>query len=163
MSKLIIPRRLDEILSKNQGLHGAAKMCLTEFEPWISDNKLVFFPEYTDHGPDHICEVLVTAEALIRDEAWDVITAEDATALILGILLHDCAMHLSEEGFIALLTTELWATPIVRFDDKSWRTLWEEFLREAAHFDGRKLKKLFGDTEPAKPPPLTAKQMTLRD
>ncbi|WP_438028238.1 HD domain-containing protein [Sorangium sp. So ce233] len=162
-AKLRLPKRLEETLSHTPSLHGAILVSLNEFEPWITDNKLPFFPEYTDHGPDHINDVFVTAEALIRDEAWPHVTPEDVAVLVLGILLHDCAMHLSEEGFIALLQKKEWATPISLIDSTPWPRLWGDFLREAARFDGKKLKKLFGDTEPAKPPPLNALAMNKRD
>jgi hypothetical protein len=162
-AKLQLPKRLKEKLAQSPGLHGAVLVGLDELEPWIADNKLPFFPEYTDHGPDHINEVFVTAEALIRDEAWPHVTAEDVAVLVLGILLHDCAMHLSEEGFVALLKKKEWAAPISPIDTTTWPDLWDDFLREASRFDGKKLKRLFGDTEPAKPPPLDALAMTKRD
>jgi hypothetical protein len=162
--KLRLPKRLKEILEGSGGLYGGVLSSLSELEPWTADNKLSFFPEYTDHGPDHINDVFVTAEALIRDDAWPHVTAEDVTVLVLGILLHDCAMHLSEEGFVALLHRSEWAKPVVgAIDTARWPTLWSEFLREAAKLDGKKLKSLFGDTEPAKPPPLDALRMTKRD
>ena len=103
MNKLRIPKRLTDTLTLSSSLYGAVLSSLAELEPWIADNKLPFFPEYTDHGPDHINQVFVTAEALIRDEAWEVLTPEDAAVLVLAILLHDCAMHLRIDGFIALL------------------------------------------------------------
>ncbi|CAM3948069.1 HD domain-containing protein [Corallococcus exiguus] len=160
---LQIPKQLNSVLGRNPKLQGAIMLSLGEFEPWIADNKLPFFPEYTDHGPTHINEVFITAEALIHDNTWEHITPEDSSALILAILLHDCAMHLSEDGFIALLKNPDWAKPIVSIDSASWPVLWNNFLQEASRFDGRRLKKLFGDTEPIRPPPLNSNDMSRRD
>ena len=162
-SSLHIPQRLASVLSQNPKLHGATIVCLSEFSPWVSDNKLPFFPEYTDHGPNHINEVFITAEALIHDDAWKHFSPEDAAALILAILLHDCAMHLSEDGFIALIQSPEWSKPFHPHDTIPWAALWLDFLQEASRFDGRRLKKLFGDTEPIRPPPLNPNNMTKRD
>src|SRR5262249_39839047 len=64
---------------------------------------------------------------------------------------------------VALLKQKEWAAPVSIIDGAPWPELWGEFLREAARFDGKRLKKLFGNTEPAKPPPLDALTMTKRD
>jgi molecular chaperone HtpG len=107
-----IPPRLDQLLRTDQGLHAFVGATLTNFRPWIADNKLPFFPGYTDHGCEHIESVMAGAEGLICDPAWDHLTAHDAAALVLGILLHDCAMHLHEEGFLALVSpTSVWRVP----------------------------------------------------
>lgn len=138
---------------------------LAEFEPLLADNKLVFFPEYTDHGPDHVREVLIAADAIIRDEAWDWLTPEDAAALILAVLLHDCAMHLSEDGFFALRRSADWSQPArADLDDRGWPALWTDYFREASRFDDRQLRKLFGNTEPIlRDPPLDANALTRQD
>ena len=75
------------------------------------------------------------------------VTPEDAAVLILSVLLHDCAMHLSESAFVALLSDPWRDRSLPRMDDPSWTILWEEFLGEASRFDGRKLKSLFGDSQ----------------
>lgn len=122
-----------------------------------------FFPEYTDHGPKHIEDVMTTAEGLIRDESWECLTPEDTAVLILGILLHDCAMHLSEDGFLALLNPAEPRLLIDDFRDRPWPDLWASFLSEASRFDARKLRSLFGNTEPIHTPSSDVRDMTLRD
>jgi len=156
-----IPKRLTELLASNDELHGSIRLTLHDFQIWFEDRNLPFFPEYTDHGPKHIEEVMATADGLVTDESWTLLTPEDAAVLILSIVLHDCAMHLSEDGFIALMRPD---TPRMLLEkDKPWPELWSDFLGEASRFDSRKLRSLFGDTEPTHPPSLDARNMSLRD
>jgi molecular chaperone HtpG len=158
-----IPSRLSTLLSKDQQLQGCILQTLSDFQIWFEDRNMPFFPEYTDHGPKHIEDVMTTAEGLIRDESWEFLTPEDAAVLILGILLHDCAMHLSEDGFLALLNPEEPRLLIDDLGDRPWPDLWASFLSEASRFDARKLRSLFGNTEPIHTPSSDVRDMTLRD
>lgn len=158
-----IPARLLSVLTHDQALDGAIKLSISRFEPWIKSSNLPFFPEYTDHGISHLEQVLATASSLIRDEAWKDVTPEDAAVLILSVLLHDCAMHLSESAFVALLSDPWRDRSLAHMDEPSWSVLWEEFLGEASRFDGRKLKSLFGVSEPTRRPPLDPLTMEMRD
>jgi hypothetical protein len=49
-----LPKRLAELLEMDAELEGAVKLSLCALGPWISGSRLPFFPEYTDHGPEHI-------------------------------------------------------------------------------------------------------------
>ncbi len=66
-----LPERLANLLGENQELDGVVKTAISRFEPWIKNSQLPFFPEYTDHGLDHLEQVLATASSLITDNAWD--------------------------------------------------------------------------------------------
>jgi molecular chaperone HtpG len=156
-----IPTKFVDLLQKDDSLHSSVLSVLATVTWWFEDNKLPFFPEYTDHGPRHVQEVLETAQALISKDSWSVLTTEDAATLIVAILLHDCAMHLTEDGFIHLITSE--HRTLEGFGDRPWGQLWRDFIAEAKRFDDRKLKSLFDDTEPVKVPPLDPLQMTKRD
>jgi molecular chaperone HtpG len=158
-----IPARIKGLLEKDSGLNGAVLSAIATFEPFIRTNKLAFFPEYTDHGLDHLEQVLATAEALITDRAFTHMTAADAAVLSLSVLLHDCAMHLTEESFASLIGGSYKQLKISQLDQKDWPALWEDFLAEAVRFDGRKLTSLFGENTPAKRPPLDPLSMTQRD
>ena len=163
-SHLRVPGRLNKVLSRSQNLHGVINLTLADFGVWLADNKMVFFSEYTDHGPTHISEVLVTAEALIRDEAWSALTPEDSAIIVLSIVLHDSAMHLSEDGFVEILSSNLDSEKKFRFKrEPPWSLLWEEFLGEASRFDGRTLIKLFGEATPCHRPPSKPLDWTLKD
>ena len=76
-----IPNRLNEILLSDATLHGAVEIALQDFAPWLRSSGMPFFPEYTDHSPGHIDDVLRAAELLINEEAWPCITPQDAATL----------------------------------------------------------------------------------
>jgi molecular chaperone HtpG len=129
-----IPNRLSSLLETNDNLNGAVLQTIGSFRPWFEDNKLVFFPEYTDHGPKHIQEVFETTESLISESSWPLLRSEDVATLILGIIPHDCAMHLSEDGFLELINDK--SRPLDEgFRDKPWPQLWDEFMAEARRGD----------------------------
>jgi molecular chaperone HtpG len=158
-----IPQKFDDILKPDQKLHGAVMLSVAEFDPWLRLSGTPFFPEYTDHGPKHISDVLATSSAIIRDESWSVITSADIAVLTLAIVLHDCAMHLSEDGFLSLVKPRVDRARIEGLGDAPWTTLWIDFLGEASRFDAKKLLALFGDTEPARNPGSDPKAWTGRD
>jgi hypothetical protein len=153
---------LSALLRKDDSLTAAVLHAISVVRPWFEDNKLVFFPEYTDHGPKHIQEVFDTAESLTTESAWQILNPKDVAVLILGIILHDCAMHLSEDGFVSLIKDD--SRPLDEgFGDQPWPRLWHDFMAEARRFDDRKLKALFDDVEPVRVPPLDPLMMTKRD
>jgi molecular chaperone HtpG len=158
-----IPETLANKLKANSALYGAVLQSLAEFEPWLASSGTPFFPEYTDHGPRHISETLGTASSLVRDEAWPVVTPTDAGTLVLAILLHDSAMHLSEDGFVSLIGPKPADRRLKEWAETPWPDLWLDFLGEASRFDARKLTSLFGDTEPVKNPKPDPRDWTLRD
>jgi hypothetical protein len=84
-------------------MRAAVDGTITTFDAWLRDSKLPFFTDYTDHGPEHLNHVMLTVAALIPKEAQEKFTAEDTAVLILAILLHDSALHLSEAGFQSLI------------------------------------------------------------
>ena len=157
-----IPKKLAHVLGRDQALDGAVKLSIAQFEPWIKHSNLPFFPEYTKHDLDHIEGVLRTASELIADKAWFAITPADAAVLVLSALLHDCALHLSEDGFVSLLDPGR-ENVVKGMSDKPWPALWEEFFAEARRFDGRKLIRLFGDDRPVRRPPADPNDFTRRD
>jgi molecular chaperone HtpG len=163
-----IPFKLNKIISEaDETLDGFVKSSLAEFGPWLRENNVKFFTEYTGHSLKHVEDVLETADRLIPEDkdCLDIITAGDAATLIVAALLHDCAMHLSVDGFATLIKSD---QKIPGFDDKPWSELWEDFIAEVRRFSGRELMDLFGDTEAIKPPPsdpndLDSHKMTGKD
>jgi molecular chaperone HtpG len=152
MNMIKIPVGIQKHLEKDSDVHAYAINALTALAPWIQSNKTTFFPEYTDHGPKHIEEVLNSASGLITEEAMEIVSPSDAAVLIVAALLHDCALHITEDGFRDLVSGN-WASNKTKFNESPWDELWDNFLSEAVRFDGRKLKALFGDTVPVRPPP----------
>lgn len=157
------PSFIETKLADSDALQGAVKLSVVTFEKWLESSGLPFFPEYTDHSPKHLEGVLKTAEALISDDGRNAFTAGDAAILVLAVLLHDSAMHLSEDGFLTLVQPENTQVIVSGFGDKPWPQLWEDYMAEASRFDGRRLKSLFGDTEPVHRPAMNPQDMTRRD
>lgn len=161
MSQFAIPASLQEVLNENRALAGLVDTSISEFGAWLGRNNTKFFAEYTDHSLEHVQEVLKTANDLIRNECRAMIKSGDVAALVLAALLHDCAMHLSIDGFINLVQSDDYL--IEGFSDKPWNVLWLDFLAESRRFSGRKLMALFGDTEPVRHPPMSPQEMTGKD
>ncbi|BCL39075.1 hypothetical protein [Nostoc sp. MS1] len=159
-----IPTRLDEKIRELYEVQAWVSGAIADFEPWLKDSKCVFFPDYTDHGNDHVEQILITASSIIRDEAWEVMTPEDAGILVIATFLHDCAMHLTEEGFLRLIKGETHQEPIEGFKDASWKDLWKQFFASAKRYDDKQLQAIFGNTEPVEDPAVkNPDNMTRRD
>lgn len=158
-----LPARLETLLRQDNGLASVVLGALHVIEPWARDNKTVFFPEYTDHSLTHLNEVLASADSLISDSAWQYLTPEDAAVTVLSGLLHDSALHLTEDGFYALINGK-YVPQASRYAkaDTPWIALWTEYLAEARRFDQRKLQALFGDSEPVHTIPAKKLDLTLK-
>lgn len=159
-----IPTRTKELLEKNKLLQGFVLTSIANMNDWIKDNKTVFFPEYTDHGLTHLNEVLLTADSIIKDECWPQLTPQDAAATIISVLLHDCAMHISEDGFYTLINDQY--PPInSRYieREKTWSELWADYMAEAKRFHAKKLIEIFGDETPVRDIPPSSIDLTGRD
>lgn len=161
--KMNIPERLAQKLAEDTSLRSSVDAAVADFVPWLEDSKLPFFPDYTDHGTKHVEGVLVTASSLIGDEAWAAVTAQDVGVLILSALLHDCAMHITEDGFHALVAGRTHTKRIAGFGDADWPALWQEYLFSAKRFDDRTLTDLFGEPRPVRTPPSNVNEMTRAD
>src|SRR4051812_45457521 len=123
-----IPKRAAELLATKQELSGLVNLNCFKFGEWLKQNKVVFFPEYTDHSLTHIEKVLETACSLPSDLAWEILSAADIAVLTLATLIHDSGMHLTVDGFADLIRTDS-ARPLVPFaNDVPWATLWQDFL-----------------------------------
>ena len=57
MAKIEFPRLLKQLLEES-GLQAPVRALADQIGNILSDNKLPFFPDYTDHGIDHVNRVL---------------------------------------------------------------------------------------------------------
>lgn len=158
-----IPEFFESLIKKDSAISAGIYASIPKFEMWIENSTLPFFPEYTKHDLEHIEDVLNTARDLIHSEAEDLITPGDSAVLVFSCLLHDSAMHLTEDGFISLIAEDGCWKPIPEFDSISWCDLWENFMSDARRFDGRRLTALFGDSEPISRPNFKKGKFTNRD
>lgn len=158
-----LPPRLSDLICRDNALNSFVIKALTLVEPWTLDNKTVFFHEYTDHSLKHLSEVLLTAEGLISEEAWPHLAAEDAAVLVMSVLLHDCALHLSEDGFYALIGGH-YKPGRSRYvsNEPEWQVLWNQFFAEARRFDQRRLLALFGEVKQVQPLPTNKLDLTFQ-
>lgn len=149
-----IPRFLHALYGSELKLSAFTADALNRIENHIAATRMVFFPEYTDHGINHVELTLQTALDLATKPARDLLTPIDATCLTVAVSLHDLGMHLTKDGFQSLIAKDSPWRGVPFFDKSDWSTLWTTFLSEAARFDGRKLRQLFGENyRPARPIP----------
>lgn len=144
-----IPTSLESVLAQSPVLNSAVKQNFDSFEPWLEQSGMPFFPAFTDHSPRHINDVLNSAASLITDEGRALLSPDDVAVLCLAALLHDCGMHLTQDGFRALI--EDTGQPIISgFGDQPWSQLWSDFIAEAKRLGQEKLIAIFGDDEPVR-------------
>lgn len=147
---IAISKKIHALLKKDQRLSGSIESAASIIAPWFYDNKLTFFPDYTDHGISHINNVLASIENQITDSSWETLSPADAAAIVSSAIYHDCAMHLTIDGFNHLVSIE-YKSPRSSFQntEESWANLFIKFLHESARWDGTKLIDIFGDTNPS--------------
>lgn len=159
---MLLPPKFEDLLAKSGSNRLIVDQPLKLLEPILQSNALTFFPDYTDHGIHHIESVCATAEALITEDGWSAFTDVDAAVFVFSALLHDLAMHITEDQFVELVTDK--DRPLIEdTGDQPWPLLWHRFLVEARRYDGRKLNELFGSPEPVRDPPLHPMEMTRKD
>jgi molecular chaperone HtpG len=148
-AKIALPAFLKGKLEESTH-EAAVQKALKDFGRWFGDeSKLTFFPDYTNHGIQHIRQVLDTATNLIPPKARDYFSADDAAALILAVLLHDSALHLSKAGFWYLIKGPKEGAspfaPVPFFDQADWGQAWNEFMFLARRWDDTMLLNVFGE------------------
>lgn len=161
MPAIEFPQPLQDLL-KGTEIEGPIRVLADQVGVILDDNKLVFFPAYTDHGTKHINCVLKSMVDLVPREVWDQSKASssprllgevDAAVIIGSALLHDIAMHLTRPGFLELVSPTSRFRPLPWFDgdhpghtgDRPWHELWEDYEREARRFSQRDLTGLIGE------------------
>ena len=147
MPEIQIPDRFEIVLRRSQTMRAAVEATVSDFSAWLSDSRVTFFPDYTDHGAAHVSAVLATAAELISDPAWDVVSPEDVAVLILAALLHDAALHLSKDGFDALIRGRWSERRIDCIDATTWPELWRDFLFRARRWDEARRRDVFGEVQ----------------
>ena len=163
MAKIEFPRLLKLLLEKSD-LQASVRALADQIGNILSDNKLPFFPDYTDHGIDHVNRVLQFEVELVPKAVWEhsqndsnprLLCDADAAVIIGATLLHDIAMHLREDGFRELVSPDSRFRSLSWFKDahedhaadRPWHELWEEYVREAKRFSERDLAKIIGEKE----------------
>jgi len=141
--QLKIPNKLSDILEQPQ--MAVIESCAYKYGQILHDNKVIFFPEYTDHGIEHVESVLLSAIKIISEESYEYLNADDVMVLILSIILHDLGMHISVESFLSLIESDSNDLKCNDLDAYSWKISWEEYIHEAKRFNDAQLLAIFGD------------------
>jgi molecular chaperone HtpG len=142
---LQIPTRLKSILDKDIKLNGFVLNTISTFGEILKENKLFFFEEFTDHGIEHIQNVLKASEEVITEKTIELLKPNDVALLVLAVVLHDLGMHTSLMTFNRMIEGSYDDVRVKEFDDNTWKELWETFLDQAKKFSGKQRFKIFGD------------------
>ncbi|MFZ2644007.1 MAG: ATP-binding protein [Verrucomicrobiia bacterium] len=161
MAKIEFSKPLKELL-EGSDLQAPIRGLADRVGEILADNKLPFFPDYTDHGIDHINCVLKSEVELVPKPIWEnskkdsdprLLCDADAAVIIGGTLLHDIAMHLRPNGLRELVSKDTRFQPLPWFkedheghsSDRPWQELWEDYIREARRFSDRQLTNIIGE------------------
>ena len=160
MARIKFPKQIEMLLEQSD-LQAPIRSLADRVGEILADNKLMFFPDYTDHGTEHIQNVLKSQVELVPKDVWDeskldseprLLCDADAVVIIGATLLHDIAMHLTAPGFLELISDDSRFKPVPWFNedheghagDRPWRELWEDFTREARQYNDRSLGNIIG-------------------
>ena len=161
MAKIDFPTHLENLLKESE-LQAPLRMLADRIGEILSGSELPFFPDYTDHGIDHINQVLKSEVELVPPEVWEksksdssprLLCDADAAVIIGATLFHDIAMYLHPDGFRELISTPARFEPVAWFKqnqtghcaDRSWHDLWQDYIREARSFSDRALINIVGE------------------
>jgi hypothetical protein len=139
-----LPSKINDLLSRETSLAGFVNDQLRLFQDWVKGSGTPFFPGYTDHGGAHLTRVADACAWLIAEEAWAELTPKDAACLVLSVLLHDLAMHLTPDSFRSLVADDT-GPAFPHVDTQSWSQLWEEYQREIRYWDARTWSRIAGN------------------
>lgn len=147
--KLKLPIKFEKVLEQDTKLRAETLRLVSEFFDWMYENKTEFFPEYTDHGVLHVQSVLDTAEEIILDESFKILSPEDIYVLVSAVLLHDCAMHISKNGLWELISNNRFNGVLFGFSsDEEWLHRWNNFSSDVNRFEESDWYKFFGEYQP---------------
>jgi len=143
--KIRIPKEFEEKLEGDYRSY--IDNMISKYSSIIQENKLEFFGEYTEHGIEHIEDVLNTSCSLFDEHTFKLLNTKDITILIISVILHDVGMHLSSEGFKKILSNEFDDYRVAYFDENTWAEEWQIFLHEAKRFNDEQLENIFGSSD----------------
>lgn len=146
-----LPEKLREALYNNNKVKSdefAIKVlnAVMPFSKILEENRLTFFPEYTDHGKNHINSILECVEQIASDDSIKLLSSEEVGVLILSVALHDIGMQVNEEMFKNMLNGKYDNLRYNDFNDtKTWADLWAEYLNDYNYWSDKKRRDVLGD------------------
>lgn len=146
---LRLPENLEKILDKSNitDLEYLGKIgnILNDLNNLLIERNFLnnyFFPEYTDHGLNHITCVLNTASELIHPESIRHLNGLDVYILVGAVVCHDIAMNLTYEAFKSFISEDDVKNGEKKYKDllplykqlnkeaNSWENEWQNFIIE---------------------------------
>lgn len=140
-----LPLALQAILDQNRELETILFENLIPFSHILKENDLNFFPEYTDHGINHIENVLLSITNLISNDSITKLTPYDVGIILVSTVLHDIGMHTSPEMFKNMIDGQYDNIEGNLFKEKTWSILWQEYLKDCKYWGAEKKKIVFGN------------------
>ncbi len=146
--KITLPKRFKDIIQESR-YEGVVNTAIVNYSDLLRESRFYFFPEYTNHGIEHINDILLSTEKLISEKTFEekILTGDDICFYILAVIIHDIGMHITYDGFITLINHPNDKVIIPKLDKKPWRELWNEYFHEVKRFSGDKLKSIFNDND----------------
>jgi len=148
-----IPVELHDLL-RGSDLESPTLAFAEKCEEILKDNKLPFFPAYTDHGSQHVQGVMESVVRLIPGNVLEgeLLSPPDGALIVAACYLHDLAMHLRAPSFVALISDGTDFTPLPWFDepqrsrppDLPWPETWQDFRKKAKRFSESDFERLLG-------------------
>ena len=156
MDLLVVPDSLSTLIDQSPDIDAALVEFISSTSEVLADNKLFFFPDFTDHGIRHVQHVLDDSLRLLTPEATANLTSGDAFLIVASVILHDLGMHLSVSGFRELIQRRNSNLPSLRFwpdkefvETTEWGVLWKNFVLEARKWNDESNQIVFGKNVPA--------------
>lgn len=140
-----IPGIYEDIISRNTTVKSALIFNINSISEMLQRNSLFYFPEYTDHGREHLQSVLDTSIDIVSDKAFKILTPEDVYVLVSSILLHDIAMHFEYQQVVSMMVGETYSGSLFKFtSERSWSDLWVDHEKRISALSEVDKIKLFG-------------------
>ena len=141
-----LSERLKNKLENDEGSDFANKVnvLVNNYSQFAKRNEMFFFPEYTNHGIGHIERVLEIVDKLIPEISYDSLTYQDVGVIIIAVVLHDIGMQTNITLFEDMINGKYDKVRKMEFKDKTWKELWDAFLKESKYWDEAKKNDVLG-------------------
>ena len=151
MPEIIIPNRLQDRLSLDSTWQPVVTTLKEKVQKIIRESPC-FFPDYTDHGIDHVNEVLILANRLIPEDTYAaketgtefLLDPRSVGFLICAILIHDLGMFLKTDGMEQLVYGDSGSHLVEGLDEEDWRTSWSKYVVKTRRLKDNEMDHLFG-------------------
>ena len=151
MPEIIIPNRLQGRLSLDSTWQPVVTTLKEKVQKIIRESPC-FFPDYTDHGIDHINEVLILANRLIPEDTYAaketdtefLLDPRSVGFLVCAILIHDLGMFLKTDGMEQLVYGDSGSHLVEGLDEEDWRTSWSKYVVKTRRLKDNEMDHLFG-------------------